>query len=186
MNLFNRFITILAIVLVWFVIVAVAAAPGTAQGWAQQGLDWAGNSLDAFQAQQPGWLWLLIRAGVIVSVTLLALALLWNEVRRKKTPVVKVRLPSGGEGSVTADSVARRLAWHLDQLADVVTAAPHIKTRGAAVDVTIDLETAPDVDVPMKTEEVIAVTRDVVETQMGLRVNKTEVRIHHAPYQEAL
>lgn len=186
MNLLNRFTAILVIVLLWFVIVVVAAAPGQSQVWAQQGLDWAGQSLDSFSTQQPGWLYLLVRAGVIVAVTLLALALLWAEVRRKSTPVVKVRTASGGEASVTADSIARRLAWHLDQLADVVSATPTIKTRGAAVDVKIDLETAPDVDVPMKTEEVIAVTRDVVQAQMGLKVNKAEVQIRHAPYQDAL
>lgn len=186
MNLLNRFATILIIILVWFVIVLVVAAPESAQVWTQQGLDWAGASLDSFSSQQPGWLYLLIRAGIIVSVTLIAIALLWAEVRRKKTPVVKIRAASGGEATVTAESVERRLAWHLDQLADVVSASPHIRAHGSSVDVKVELETSPDVDIPMKTEEVVAVSRDVIETQMGLRVNKTEVQIKHAPYEAVL
>ncbi|MCA9869058.1 MAG: hypothetical protein KDI03_10105 [Anaerolineae bacterium] len=186
MNLLNRFVSILVIILVWFVIVLVVAAPEASLGWAQQGLDWASANAAAVSARQPGWLYLLIRAGVIVATTLIALGLLWAEVRRKKTPVVKIKPPSGGEASVTAESVERRLVWHLDQLAEVVSATAVIRPRGAAVDVTVGLETSPDVDIPMKTEEAIAVTRDVIETQMGLKVNKTEVQIKHAPYQAAL
>ncbi|MEZ4767357.1 MAG: hypothetical protein R2844_02910 [Caldilineales bacterium] len=186
MNLFNRLATIVVIVLGWFVVVLVVAAPEVAQGWAQQGVDWMGATAADVAARQPGWLYLLIRAGVIVAVTLFALALLWAEVRRKKTPVVKIKPPSGGEASVTAESVERRLVWHLDQLADVISATATIRPRGAAVDVRLGLETSPEVDIPMKTDEAIAVTRDVIQTQMGLKVNKTEVQIKHAPYQAAL
>ena len=186
MNLLNRILTILGIILLWVVVVVVVAAPEAGLGWAQQGLDWAGANTAAVSAREPGWLYLLIRAGIIVSVTLIALGLLWAEVRRKKTPVVKIKPPSGGEASVTAESVERRLVWHLDQLAEVVSATAIIRPRGAAVDVKVGLETSPDVDIPMKTEEVIAVTRDVIGAQMGLKVNKTEVQIKHAPYQAAL
>ena len=119
-------------------------------------------------------------------MTLVALALLWAEVRRRKTPVVKIKSASGGEATVTAELVERRLAWHLDQLAEVVSATAAIRPRGSAVDVKVALETSPDVDIPMKTEEVIAVARDVIGTQMGLRVNKTEVQITHAPYEDVL
>lgn len=186
MNLLNRIVTILVIILVWFVIVVTVAAPEAALGWAQQGLDWAGASAQSVNSRQPSWLYLLIRAGIIVSVTLVALALLWAEVRRRKTPVVKIKSASGGEATVTAESVERRLAWHLDQLAEVVSATAAIRPRGSSVDVKVALETSPDVDIPMKTEEVIAVARDVIGTQMGLRVNKTEVQITHAPYEDVL
>jgi len=186
LNLLNRLVTILVIILVWFVVVLIVAAPEAALGWAQQGVDWFGANVESVGGRQPAWLYLLIRAGIIVSVTLIALALLWAEVRRKKTPVVKIRSASGGEATVTAESVERRLAWHLDQLAEVVSATAFIRPRGAAVDVKIALETSPDVDIPMKTEEVVAVTRDVIETQMGLRVNKTEVQIEHSPYEDVL
>lgn len=186
MNLINRIIAVLLLIVLWAVIVLVAAAPEQALTWARQGLDWVEVSLFRLDAMQPGWLYPLLRAATIIVVTLLALAWLLQELRRKKTPVVKMRLPSGGEAAVTADSISRRLAWHIDQLADVVSVTPVVRTRGNSVDVDLNLQTAPDIDVPLKTEEVIAVARDVIETQMGLHLNKVKVNIDHAPYKAPL
>jgi len=36
----------------------------------------------------------------------------------------------------------------------------------------------------MKTDEVVAVTREVITERMGLQAGKIEVRIKHAAYQE--
>jgi hypothetical protein len=52
------------------------------------------------------------------------------------------------------------------------------------VDVRLEIETAPDVDVPMKTDEVVEVARDIIEQDMGLRLGKLDVRIRHAPFEE--
>lgn len=186
MNLINRVVTVLVVLVLWATMVLLAAVPTQTLAWARQGLDWVEASLAQLAALQPGWLWWIVRGGAIIVVTLVALAWLLQELRRKATPVVKMRLPSGGEAAVTADSVGRRLAWHLDQLADVVSVTPTVRTRGNAVDLDLSLQTAPDVDVPMKTEEVIAVARDVVETQMGLQLNRVKVNIEHAPYQPVL
>jgi hypothetical protein len=153
-----------------------------ALGWSRQALDWVEQGLARGAALDPTWLFGALRAGVIVLVTLIAFLLLRAELRRKRTPVVKMKAAGGGEAAVTADSIARRLAWHVDQLADVISVTPQVRTRGSAVDIELNLRTAPDVDIPMKTEEVIAVARDVVQTQMGLQVNKVKVNIEHAPY----
>lgn len=178
----NRIGAVLVIVLSWFGVVLLAAVPELALGWARQGLDWIELSLARAAALDPSWLYGALRAGVIVSVTLLAWLFLRAELRRKRTPVVKMKTAGGGEAAVTADSIARRLAWHVDQLADVISVTPQVRTRGRAVDIELNLRTSPDVDIPMKTEEVIAVARDVVQTQMGLQVNKVKVNIEHAPY----
>jgi hypothetical protein len=50
------------------------------------------------------------------------------------------------------------------------------------VDVNLVLETSPDIDVPMKTEEVIEVTREVIVERLGLKLGKVQVKIKHAPY----
>ena len=50
----------------------------------------------------------------------------------------------------------------------------------------LDLQTAPEVDVPMKTEEVVAVAREVIESQMGLQLSKIQVNIEHVPYRPPL
>ena len=186
MNIINRIITILVVILLWAALVVLAAAPEQALAWARQGIDWVEVSLFQLAAMRPGWLYPLLRGAAIIVATLLGLAWLMQELRRKRTPVVKMRLASGGEAAVTADSISRRLAWHIDQLADVTSVTPVVRTRGASVDVDLNLQTAPDVDVAMKTEEVVAVARDVIETQMGLQLNKVKVNIDHAPYRPAL
>ncbi len=186
MNVINRIITVLVVILLWAAIVVLAAAPEQALAWAHQGLDWVEVSLFRVASMQPGWLYPLLRGATIIVITLLTLAWVMQELRRKQTPVVKMRLPSGGEAAVTADSISRRLAWHIDQLADVNSVTPVVRTRGNSVDLDLNLQTAPDVDVPMKTEEVVAVARDVIETQMGLQLNKVKVNIEHAPFKPAL
>ena len=185
MSFVNKLVTLLVIVLVWTGVVLLAAVPQPALGWARQGLDWVEHSLARGATIDPSWLFGALRAGTIVLVTLLALLLLRAELRRKRTPVVKMRPAGGGEAAVTADSIARRLAWHVDQLADVISVTPQVRTRGSSVDIQLDLKTSPDVDIPMKTEEVIALTREVVQIQMGLQVNKIKVNIEHAPYAPA-
>jgi len=50
------------------------------------------------------------------------------------------------------------------------------------VEVELDLETSPEVDVPTKTEEVCQVTREAIEDKMGLKLCKVRVNIKYAPY----
>jgi len=186
MNLLNRLITLLAVVIVWLLVVVLLASPGLGLAWAQQFLDWLASAISRVQALLPAWLFTLARVGLIVAATVLAISFLWAELRRQRTPTVRVRLQSAGDAVVTTDSVARRLAWHVDQLADVVSATPTVTRKGSAVDIDIDLETAPEVEVPMKTEEVVTLTRHVIEDLMGLQLRKVRVQIRHAPFPEPL
>jgi hypothetical protein len=182
MNLFNRVVTLMVVLATWLAIVLLAAVPNQWLAWTRAGLDWVEQSLLGLAAMQPSWLYLLLRVGVIGLSTLVLAALLWLELRRRRTPVARVQVPVGGQAAVTADSVARRLAWHIDQLADVISVRPMVQTRGGVLDVHLSLETAPEVDVPMKTEEVMVVAREVIEQQMGLQLRKLQVEIQHAPY----
>ena len=50
----------------------------------------------------------------------------------------------------------------------------------------LDLETRPEVDVPMKTDEVVGVAREVITERMGLQLGRIDVRINHAPYEEGI
>lgn len=186
MNWVNRLIALAATLALWIVLVALAALPDRALMIARQALAALEQSLGRVQAMQPSWLPLVIRAGVIAVATLLALFFLLQELRRKRPQVVKLRVASGGTAAVTAQSVGRRLAWHLDQLADVIEATPVVRTRGSTLDVDLNLRTPPEVDVPMMTEEVMAVTREVIQAQMGLQLGKVQVNIEHAPYQPIL
>jgi uncharacterized alkaline shock family protein YloU len=107
---------------------------------------------------------------------------LYLELRRRPRRRVKLQKISGGEVELAVESIAQRLEYRVDQLADVVRVRPDIKARRNSVDVELNLETTPDIDVPTKTEEVCQVVRDVVEERMGLELGKIKVNIKHAPY----
>lgn len=184
MNLFNRIVTTLVVLAVGAVLIALAVVPDQTLGTARQGLDRLAAAVEALAALQPAWLFPLMRGLAAALATVGLVVLLWLELRRPKTPAARVQLTSGGQALVTADSIGRRVAWHIDQLADVVSVEPEVRPHGASVDVRLRLETAPDVDVPMKTEEVMAVAREVVERQLGLQLRKLQVEIHHADFPE--
>jgi uncharacterized alkaline shock family protein YloU len=93
-----------------------------------------------------------------------------------------VQKVAGGESNIAVESISQRVAYNIDQLPEVIKVTPRVSGRSRGVDVDLQLETSPEIDVPMKTEEVLAVTKDVVETRMGLKLGKVTINIKHAPY----
>ena len=112
-------------------------------------------------------------------------ALLWLEVRRPRAKTIKVEKVSGGEAMLTTNSIADRLEYNIDQLADVIKVKSTISEGRKGVVVDLELETSPEIEVPMKTEEVQQLTKDVVENRMGLKLDTVRVVIRHAPYPKA-
>jgi len=121
----------------------------------------------------------VIVGGIVVLV---CLVVIWLELRQPRKRTIRTQKLAGGEAHITVDSIEQRLAYNIDQLPDVVKVAPRITGRTRGVDVDLVLETSPDIDVPMKTEEVIEVTREVIVERMGLKLGKVQVKIKHAPY----
>ncbi len=113
-------------------------------------------------------------------------AILWLEVRRPRAKTIKVEKVSGGEAELTTDSIASRLEYNIDQLADVTKVKPIIGSGGRkGVRVDLELETSPEIDVPMKTEEVQQLTKEIIENRLGLKLDVVKVIIRHAPYPKA-
>jgi hypothetical protein len=102
--------------------------------------------------------------------------------RRPRKKAIRAQKLAGGEAHIATESIEQRLAYNIDQLPDVVKVSPRVTGRSRGLDVDLFLETAPDIDVPMKTEEVVQVTREVVVERMGLKLGKVNVQIKHAPY----
>jgi len=127
---------------------------------------------------------LRIGGGLVFTffVWVLCGALLWLEVRRPHTMTIKVQKVSGGEAELTTDSIASRLEYNIDQLADVNKVKPTISSGRKGVLVDLELETSPEIEVPMKTEEVQQLTKDIIENRMGLKLDSVRVVIRHAPY----
>jgi hypothetical protein len=120
----------------------------------------------------------LIGGGLIIVLLLF----LWLELRNPKKKTVRVQKLAGGEAHIAVESISERLAYNIDQLPDVVKVTPKINSRSRGVDIDLLLETSPDIDVPMKTEEVLEVTREVISERMGLKIGKVQVKIKHAPF----
>jgi len=173
-NVFNRVVVILLLLGIIFTMPILMIAPRPFIGILAQQLNYLEPLIDA-RVQL-----VIVLVGVIVL--LLCAMILWLELRRPALQTVRLRGVSGGEAELTTDSVAQRLAYNIDQLADVVKVTPTVISKGKGVEVFLDLETSPDVDVPSKTEEVCQVARQVVEERMGLELQKIRVNIRHAPY----
>ena len=127
---------------------------------------------------------LAIQAGSTASGSILLFgALIFAEIMSARRRGVRIRTSEGGSAEVDTGSIGRRLQWHLDQMAEVITVMPAVKSRGGAVDIRLEIETSPDVDIPMKTDEVVVVTREVIEQDMGLRLGKLDVHVRCAPFE---
>lgn len=182
MNLFNR---VVAIVL-WLVLLAaalvVAVMPEATIGWLQTQMatllrwlaNWHGHSPSNF---------LIGQIALGIGAILILGTLLFFEVMSGQRRGVRIRTPDGGSAELETNSVGRRLRWRLDQVAEVITVIPAVKSRGHAVDIRLEIETAPDIDIPMKTDEVVDVTREVIERDMGLRLGKLDVHMRCAPFE---
>lgn len=173
MNLFNRVIVVLLLIALILVSAAVIVLPRQALSVAGEFL----GALDSYISTFQGWVLMTI---ALLGLIALSLVLLWLEVRRSVSKTVRVEKISGGEARVAVESVARRLQYNLDQLPQILSVKPHVSARGKRVDITLDIETTNDVNIPAKTEELSQITRAVIEEQMGLRLGKMIVSVRHA------
>jgi preprotein translocase subunit SecG len=182
MNVFNRLVVIVLLVVSMIVLpvvlVLVPARPDIVTIMGQQAL----TRLTTV-AGQNRILFILGGASSAILTFVFCGLLLWLELRRPSAKAVKVKQVSGEEAKVTTDSIARRLEFNIDQLADVISVKPKVTARGKGVHVRLNVETGPEIDVPAKTEEISRVAREVLEERMGLKLaGKLEISIKHAPY----
>ena len=182
MNIFNRLVVIVLLVVGMIVLpvvlVLVPARLDIVTTIGEEGL-----SRLADIGRQNQILFILGGASLAVLTFIICGLLLWLELRRPHGKVVRIQKVSGDEAKVTTDSIARRLEYNIDQLAEVISVKPKITSKGKGVHVRLNVETGPEIDVPAKTEEISKVAREVIEERMGLKlVGKLEISIKHVPY----
>ncbi|MGQ9502807.1 MAG: hypothetical protein ACUVSF_14055 [Anaerolineae bacterium] len=120
--------------------------------------------------------------GLTVLVWAVCIALLWLETRRPRARTITVQQVSGGHAELTVDSIISRLQYNLEQLPDVIRVWPRVRSARKGVRIDMAVETNPEVEVPAITEEIRQRTRDIMEQQMGLKLESMRVVIRHAPY----
>jgi hypothetical protein len=182
MNIFNRIVVILLILLGLIVTIVVMIAPEQCFILLTAFSEWARRGTVSYMTSSDWPLFTAARVIVGGVIVIVGLILLWLELRRPRKKIIRVQKKAGGETNITIGSVAQRVAYHVDQLPEVINVTPRITGRSRGVDIDLLLETSPDIDVPMKTEEVLQVTKDVVEGRMGLKLGKVTINIKHAPY----
>ena len=122
----------------------------------------------------------LVLAAVGLIVFMIGLLFLGLEIVRIRKRTVRLK---NGSGELLLDGVAGHLNYHIDLLAGVLRVRPQVERRGKGVRSTLYIETAPDVNVPAKSAEVVETARSVIEDKLGLEVSgEIKVIIQPAPY----
>lgn len=181
MSLLNRIVATLLWLFLLITIVYAAVVPFRALAQAQALIAAWGTTLTEWQAANPTN-FIVAQIAIVLLAVLILLPLFVAEIWTGRRRGVRIRTADGGTAELDTGSIGRRLEWHLDQLAEVITVVPNVRSRGGSVDIRLEIEAAPDVDVSMKTDEVVEVTRDIIEDDMGLKLGKLDVRMSYAPF----
>lgn len=183
LNVFNRIVTILTLLGVIACGTLSAIGVFLPDNFRNQSAVAVASLLDAPARMGFGQQALL--AALAALAVLLAFLVLVFELRPPENEgTVRVRTADGSDISIARNAILQRVQFAVDRLDDVVQVEPVISGKGDGLVVHLDVTTSPYVDVPMKTEEIRAVAREMVEKQMGLAVKKITVKIDHEKYRE--
>ncbi len=180
MLILNRIVAAIVWLLLLLCITVVAVAPFWALRLLQEALVSNSSTLAQWQAANPTN-FIIGQATIGIAAVLLFGLLFWLTAVWGYRRGVKIRTIDGGSAELDTDSISRRLEWHLEQVAEVSNVVPIVKARGGAVDIRLEVEVAPEVDIPMKTDEMLILTRDVIEDNIGLKLGKLDVHLRYAP-----
>ncbi len=181
-NTFNRVIVVLDIVLTIVVVTLALAYPVQSLS----GLIESGAALLGLIARiQPEYfaLFKVLLGIVAILIDFLLIVLLVSEFRGPKRKTSRVASIEGGEVRVTLDSIANRLRYHIDPLPDILVVKPRVSRKRNGVAISMEIEASADVNVLRKAEEILAVTQQVIEDKLGLKLaSKPEIQIRVMPY----
>jgi hypothetical protein len=176
MRVFNRIVMVIAIVLGIAGALLLALYPLEMVKFVRANVDLFEEAL----FNDRSYLFFLIAVAVWVVVLLVLLVL---ELHRARKKAVRIRTKSGANAMLGVDSVVQSLEYRIDELAGVRKVAPHIRSRGKDVEVSVDLDTSPSVNIPVLTDQVVELCRDIVEGQLGVKIHgKVAINVHHEPY----
>lgn len=176
MNIFNR---VFVIAMLGMLLVLGAFALVTPAGFLalmQAVAHWFRGTVFAAYSDTGRVLVRLILA--IIWVALIGL-LLWWELRRPGSRTIEIARYTGGSTiRISTEAVQEKVKEHVDAIAGVLESRVRATGRNRAVDLRLDVSVTKEVDLVAKAEEVAAVTRQVVQDQLGLRLaSKPQVAI---------
>lgn len=176
MNVFNRVLVILLVLILAVAAIGLALRPLEAVALGRGVL----NSLEQgiFQDQ-----FFLIFLGSNIAIVVLALIILWLEIRSPRRKTVRVKTKGAGNAQLGVESVAQSLAYRVDEIAGVREVQPHIVSHGKDLEVALDIHTSPTVNIPVVSDQIVKLCHDIVEEQLGLKLHgKVRLNITHEPF----
>ena len=181
MNTFNRIVMILLILIAFFVVNVGLVVPRESL---QVIYTTADTTVRTMARIKPDFILpfraLLVLCALFLDILLFTLLVL--EMRGPAKRTIRIKRVGGGEVVVTTESIAERLQYHIDQVADVVSVKALVKPRGGSVDLDLQVQAGADINVPEKAEQILQVAKQVVEDKMGLVLaDKPRVHIHVMP-----
>lgn len=180
MNLINRLIIILALIVALVIVTAACLFPDF---FIQQLVIFA----DRMERVEPRIMLqdrlILIAIAAVVDLVLILFLLL--QFRRSAPKSVRIQRVEDGTALLSADSIQKRLAFYIDGLPEVVNVQPKVRIKKDTVAVAVDVQTSADVDVPSKAREIVSVIRMVVTETMGLALHgEPQVNIRTASFKQ--
>lgn len=123
----------------------------------------------------------VVCVGAALLLFVVAILLLFLELRFTSSRHLRVQQVTDGQVEVTDAAIVQRLEHNIMQIPDVIGVHPRVAAaKNNTVNVLVELETSPEVNVPKKTQEVILAVKQVMEEQMGLQVGNIRVQIAHS------
>ncbi len=169
MNVLNR-----VLVVVFLLGLTALLVVGVLQPYASLAtLSYTADAAQTLLAPPGLYIWWAV-AAVLAIVAILLLVL---ELRRPRRLTVKVQ-QTGGVVELTTESVCRSLEYHLAQVPGVMQVRPVVASKGTSVQILLELETDPLLDVPAKSEEVIQLTHELIEGKLGLKMAPGGLRVN--------
>ncbi|MHB9033001.1 MAG: alkaline shock response membrane anchor protein AmaP [Anaerolineae bacterium] len=176
MSVFNKTIMIILIialaVIVAFFLIRPAEALNLAASWTKYLQDQIYDSRF--------FTYLVIGCAIFLFILLLLFVL---EVRKTRFRIARVHTQGKSDTWLGIQSIAKTLEYRIDELPDVRTVKPRVASRGKDIDVLVDLDVSPKASIVAITEQVAQICRDVIETQLGLRIhNNVTIHVTQEPY----
>ena len=166
MATFNRIVvTLLLLALIPIVTIGLIAP--------QEGIQLLHDLLDEIESRldpSPSNLQTLIVVLLALVINLILVILLYFELRRPTATTIPVQQVEGGEAQIAVDSVVSRVGYQVDRLPGVLAVTPTVIPRRGKVEVVLDIEMAANGNLSTNIEEISAVTRRVIEDDMGLKL----------------
>jgi hypothetical protein len=181
MAYFNRVVTTLLLLALIPVVTIALIAP-------REAIQVLIDVLDQIESQfdpSPSALQMLLRVGLALAVDAFLVLLVYLQLRRSPESRVRVWQVEGGEAQIAVDSVVSRLGYQIDRLPGVLDVTPTVTPRRRGVEVVLDIEMAAGSNIPANIEEISAVTRSVIEDDMGLKLKgKPKINLRTVEYPE--